>query len=87
MVESRGIEHSAPGQHAIDLAERAAPGIADTDGLEDNLPLVVSTPAYALAVIDHGRVVGVLRLEDIQHLVGEDAFHDRGHAPTSTGAV
>ena len=45
MVEARAIEHSAPEQRAIDLAERSAPGIAATDGLEDNLPLVASTPA------------------------------------------
>ena len=85
MVEARAIEHSAPQQRAIDLAERTAPGIAATDGLEDNLPLVASTPARALAVIEQGRVVGVLRLEDVQHLLADDAFH--AHGPTATGAA
>lgn len=71
LVDARSIELDARGQNAAELAERAAPVIAATDGLEADLPLVVSAPARALAVVDGGRVVGVLRLEDVQHLVSE----------------
>ncbi|MEX1007794.1 MAG: site-2 protease family protein [Acidimicrobiia bacterium] len=88
MVESRAIERSAPGRRAAELAEREAPAIAATDGLEDNLPLVVSAPARALAVVDPTMsVVGVLRLEDVQHLVTEDLLREHGHDAPSTGAA
>ena len=87
LVEARAIEHSAPGQRAIELADRVAPGIAATDGLEDHLPLVASTPARALAVVDHGRVVGLLRLEDVQHLLAEGALRDDAHGPTAREAA
>ena len=84
ILDARAIEQSPPAR-AIELSERPTPGIAATDDLEDNLPLVMSSSAHALAVLDRGRVVGLLRLEDVQHLVSEDAFH-RTHGPTATGA-
>jgi CBS domain-containing protein len=87
IVDARAIEHSAPAQCAIALGERFSPGIAARDGLEDSLPLVLSAPARALAVIDRGRVVGLLRLEDVQHLVAEDTFRDQPQGPTARGVA
>jgi Zn-dependent protease len=69
MVDERWVEHGAPGQTAAELAERDAPVVAATDSVEDLLPSVVSSPARALAVLDGGRVVGLLRVEDVQHLL------------------
>ncbi len=71
LVDARSIQLHARGQSAVDLAERAAPVVSATDVLEEDLPLVVSAPAHALTVVDRGRVVGVLRLEDVQHLVSD----------------
>ena len=72
MVDAPQIEHGAPGQTAAELAERDAPVAAATDGVEDLLPSVVNAPARALAVIEGRRVVGLLRVEDVQHLLTEE---------------
>jgi predicted transcriptional regulator len=74
MVDARAIEHGAGRQTAAELAERDAPVVAARDGLEDSLPSLVSAPARALAVVDRRRVLGVVRLEDVQHLVAEGPF-------------
>jgi stage IV sporulation protein FB len=77
LVDSWSIERATRNQRAVDLAERATRVIAATDGLEDDLPLVVSAPARALAVVDDAqRIVGVLRLEDVQHLVATEDLPD-----------
>jgi Zn-dependent protease len=71
MVDERQIEHGAPGQTAAELAERDAPVVAATDSVEDLLLSVVNAPARALAVVDDRRVVGLLRVEDVQHLLDD----------------
>ena len=81
MLDERWIEHGAPGQAAAELAERAAPVVAATDSVEDLLLSVVNAPARALAVVDGRRVVGLLRVEDVQHLL-----EDHHHRPTAMGA-
>jgi Zn-dependent protease len=69
LIDSDSIEHSDPASTAATLVERAAPVVAATDGLEDCLPLVAGAPGRALAVVDEGRLVGLLRGEDVEHVV------------------
>jgi len=82
LVDARAIERGTQGQSAAELAEYTTPIVAPTDGLEDHLPVVASAPARALVVVDGGRVVGVLRLEDVAHLVAEDTPPD-GHGTSA----
>ena len=44
-----------------------------TSRLEDVLPLVMDSPVKAVAVSDAGRITGLLRLEEIHHLLTESA--------------
>jgi stage IV sporulation protein FB len=84
ILDASAIEHAVAGATAVGLADREAPPIASRDDLEERLPTLLSTPARALAVVDGPRVVGVLRAEDVQHLVDEGAFsgfHDPEHGP------
>ena len=70
IVDADMIEHGDARGTVADVVERAAPVVAATDGLEACLPLVVSVPARALAVVDvDGRVVGLLRGEDITRVL------------------
>ena len=72
MVDAPVIIRAAPDETADTLAHRDAPIVASDDSLEDDLSRLVGTRTHALAVIDDGRVVGVVRLEDVQHLVADD---------------
>jgi Zn-dependent protease len=57
-----------------EVVDAALPVLSPGQGVEEEaLPLVVATPGHALAVVDRGRVVGRLRLEDVQHLVADPA--------------
>ena len=70
------------GETAAELADRDAPIVGPGDSLEDDLTPLVDTRARALAVLDAGHVVGVVRLEDVQHLVtdGDRASGYRGRS-------
>jgi Zn-dependent protease/CBS domain-containing protein len=81
MLDARAIELSAADLTAADLAERDAPLVAPTDPVEDRLPELLGTRVRALAVVRDGGVVGVLRLEDVQHLVNDEARSDGRSAP------
>jgi Zn-dependent protease len=81
MVDARAIEHGAADQTSADLAERDAPPVAPTDLVEDRLPELLSTPVHALAVVHNRRVVGVLRVEDVQHVVNDHVPADGRPAP------
>jgi Zn-dependent protease len=77
MIDAAAVEHSPPEHVAADIATRV-PLITLTSSLEEEaLPLAVKSPVKALAVADAGRVVGLLRVEDIQHLLT-----DLGYQPT-----
>ncbi len=69
VLDAGRIARGSPGSTAAELAERDAPTLAATDGLEACLPAVTSAPARALAVVDGPRVVGILRVEEIKHLL------------------
>ena len=62
------------------LVEHGSPVVAAADALEDDIPLVVHAPSHALAVSDGGRIVGVLRLEEIERLLAGGT----GSAPEGT---
>jgi Zn-dependent protease len=68
MIDSTGVERTPPGHRASDIASRV-PTVELTSSLEDALPLVASSPVKALAVSDAGRITGLLRVEEIQHLL------------------
>lgn len=73
LVDARAIEHGASDQLASALLAPAVPVVAATDDLEGHVPALLGAAGRALAVLDGDRVVGVLRLEDVQHLVAKDA--------------
>ena len=52
-----------------EIEHRALPVLAPSDGLEAVLPAVVGAPGHTLPVLDGGQVVGVLRIEEVQHLL------------------
>jgi Zn-dependent protease len=70
MIDATAVEHSPPGPVAADLA-RPVCVVAVTDSLEDTLALVMRSPVKAVAVSDAGRIVGILRAEEVQHLVAD----------------
>jgi Zn-dependent protease len=71
MIDAAAVQHSPPGYAAADLATQV-PFVTLSSSLEDEaLPLAATSPVQALAVADGGRIVGLLRIEDIQHLLTE----------------
>ncbi len=65
---------------------RAVPVIAASSNLEEiAIPSVVGSSTAAVAVIDAGRVVGLLRIEDVEHLL-TDISQAAAH-PTRTQAT
>jgi Zn-dependent protease len=79
MIDAAAVEHSPPGCVAADLATRV-PSVALTSSLEDALSLTARSPVRALAVADTDRadrIVGLLRVEEIEHLLT-----DLGHHPS-----
>jgi len=72
MVDAPVIMRAAGDETAGELAYRDAPSVESGDRLEDDLSPLIDTRGRALAVVDDGHVVGVVRLEDVQHLVSDD---------------
>jgi Zn-dependent protease len=70
MIDMTAVEHSPPGPVAADLASQV-PAVALAGSLEEALGLVMSSPVKAVAVCDAGRVVGLLRSEEVHHLVDD----------------
>jgi len=77
MVEPVGL---GPGQTdtTVDrLEHHSVPVLDPSDGLEASLPTVVQAPGRAVAVLEGSRVVGVLRFEEVEHLLREPAGPER----------
>src|SRR5262249_22561922 len=56
----------------VGAAAAPVPFVRPTHDLErDTLPLVARVPGRAVAVVDENRVVGIVRLEDVEHLLHE----------------
>jgi Zn-dependent protease len=71
MIDATVAERTPPGHLVADLA-RQVDAVELTSSLEDALPLVASSPVKALAVSDAGRITGLLRLEEIKHLLTDE---------------
>lgn len=69
VVDVAAIEQAPSGSHAGEFADRTAPVVAPDDDLEGDIPELAATRAHAVAVVDGGRVVGLLRLEEVNRLV------------------
>jgi len=69
LLVADSVELGTQGSTAAELVERAAPVLAATDGLEACLLSVTGAPARALAVLDGPEVVGLLRSEEVEHLL------------------
>lgn len=68
MIDAVAVERTPPGHLASDLTKQV--DVIDLTGrLEDALPLVVGSPVKAIAVVDAGRIAGLLRVEEVQHLL------------------
>ena len=77
MVELAGAAAGEVDTTVARLEHRAVPVLAPSDGLEDSLPTVVQAPGRAVAVLEGSRVVGVLRFEEVEHLLREPAGPER----------
>jgi stage IV sporulation protein FB len=73
IVDARAIERAATGATVAEFVDRETPAISPSDDLEDRLAMLLASSRHALAVVDGRRVVGVLRFEDVQHLVTDDS--------------
>ena len=69
IVDVASIERAPAGGGAGDLADRTAATLAPDDDLEGDLPALATAPAHAVPVLDGGRVVGLLRLDEVNRLV------------------
>ena len=55
-----------------DLVDRSTPTVTPAARLEDDVvPLLVRSPARALAVLENGHIVGLVCVEDVEHLVAD----------------
>jgi stage IV sporulation protein FB len=70
-VVSLGDLERAPTGRTVGDVVVPTPSLAPTDELEPCLPALLQSPARALAVVDAGQVAGLLRVEDVQHLVDD----------------
>ncbi len=68
MVDARMATRSAPAHLASDIALQIAPVDLGAD-LEETASFVADTPTKAVAISAGGRIVGVLRVEEIEHLL------------------
>ncbi len=69
VVDVTGIEQAPAGSCAGELADRTAPVVAPDDDLEGDIPELAAARGHAVAVVDGGRVVGLLRLDEVNRLV------------------
>jgi CBS domain-containing protein len=68
LVDADGVERGDPHRAVAELITDA-PVVAASDDLEECVPLLVASPVRALAVLDPvGRVVGLLRAEDVERM-------------------
>ena len=69
VIDVASIERATVGVCAGDLADRTAVTLGPDDDLEGDLPALATAPAHAVPVLDGGRVVGLLRLDEVNRLV------------------
>jgi hypothetical protein len=69
VIDTGTIEGAVGEVCAGDLADHSAAVLAPDDDLEGDLPMLSSVPGHAVAVVDRGQVVGLLRLDEVGRLV------------------
>jgi stage IV sporulation protein FB len=73
LVDATAIERGDPGATALALADATVPTVGVDDEVEDDVALLLTAPPHAVAVTDATNLVtGLLRLEEVQHLVASD---------------
>jgi Zn-dependent protease len=77
MVEPVGAATGRDDTTVDDLEHHEVAVLAPSDGLEASVPAVVQAPGHAVAVLEGSRIVGVLRLEEVQHLLREPVGRER----------
>jgi stage IV sporulation protein FB len=73
VIDTATIEGASGEVCAGDLADHSATVLAPDDDLEGDLPALSSAPGHAVAVVDRGQVVGLLRLDEVGRLVARSA--------------
>jgi Zn-dependent protease len=76
MLDAAAIDHAWPSQRAREIAHDV-PVVSSGSLDEDALPLLADSPTRAVAVVDDGRLVGLLRLDDVEHLLADLARRPR----------
>ncbi|HEX5586893.1 MAG TPA: site-2 protease family protein [Acidimicrobiia bacterium] len=85
LLDDLRIRRAAPSARADDLAVRELLMLDPTDGVEDRVSDLVGTPTRALAVGSSDAIVGLLRVEDIEHLLRDEAQHRSAPSPKAAG--
>jgi Zn-dependent protease len=73
LIDTGMIEGAGDEVCAGELADGSAAVLAPDDSLEGDLPALASVAGHAVAVVDRGQVVGLLRLEEVTRLVAGTA--------------
>ena len=71
VVEAGGDASSPAVATVADLEPGTVSVLAPSDNLEACLPAVVQAPGHAVAVLEGSQVVGLLRIEEVEHLLRE----------------
>jgi hypothetical protein len=71
VVEASSVVGRDPATPVAELEHRTGPTLAPSDAVEGALSAIVNAPGRAVAVVDDGQVVGMVRLEEIEHLLAE----------------
>jgi Zn-dependent protease len=69
LLDEARIDRGEPGADARELADHSTAALIPTDDLEESLEYLLTAPTHAMAVADDGRVIGLLRAEDVEHLL------------------
>jgi Zn-dependent protease len=73
MLDGNRVEHAAPTTPVGDLVVRDLPMLDASDLVEDRVPDLLASPLRALAVGSETVISGLLRTEDIDHLLQYEA--------------
>jgi Zn-dependent protease len=72
LLRIRGVPPGRPDASVGEFADRSTPTVTPSSDVEEcALPLLVQSPARAVAVADGGRIVGIVCVEDVEHLLSD----------------
>ncbi len=69
VIDVPSIERAPDGTNAGDFADRTVVTLAPDDDLEGDVPALAHARGHTVTVVDDGRVVGLLRLDEVSRLV------------------